>query len=428
MARPEMSQDAPMQRKGLTVLLIEDSADYAELVQRWLSPRGETVIALNWADSLASGLSRLGQGGVDVILLDLGLPDSSGLETFTRTRGGGPEIPVIILSEGDSESLALETIKDGAADYLVKSTCTRDLLLRAVQYALVRQKNTAKSITGPSSEQTTIIEVIGVKGGMGTTTVACNLAAELRLQTGKNVLLADLDTQAGSVSFLMSAQGKYSMMDAISIVHDLDQSSWDRLVTKAAEALYVLPSPGLMGTGELHPGNVRQVLVRARPMYEWMVLDLGRLNAISAGVLDIVNQLFVVTTIGIPALYEAKRVISAVVKAGVERERLRIIVNDIEETHSLSGSQLTLIFGTPVFASLPRDSEELHRACVLRRLSAENSPMRRGIGEIARKVAGLPEKKVKGAFQPLLSLADKFRKTRKAPQPDQAMETCGPAA
>ena len=163
-------------------------------------------------------------------------------------------------------------------------------------------------------------------------------------------------------------------------------------------------------------------------MYDWIVLDLGRLNGTSAGVLNIVNQVFVVTTIGIPALYEARRVIDALVKVDVVGDRLHIIVNQIEETHSLSGRQLKQIFGTEVFASLPRDSEELHNSCVLRNLPGENSHIRQEIAILARQIAGLPEKKSRRALQPLLSFAEKFRRTSKAPQLDHETELCGPRA
>src|ERR1700682_6594402 len=108
-----MSQDGKMQIKTLKVLLIEDSAEYAELVQTWISPSREIAFALNWTDSLASGLKRLSQGGVDVILLDPGLPDSNGLETFTRTRARAAGVPVLILSASESEALALQVIQEG---------------------------------------------------------------------------------------------------------------------------------------------------------------------------------------------------------------------------------------------------------------------------------------------------------------------------
>jgi CheY-like chemotaxis protein len=77
-----------MDRKTLSVLLIEDSSDYARLVQPWLCSPGEDIaFVLNWTDSLIAGLARLAQGGIDVVLLDLGLADSDGVGTFLATGG-----------------------------------------------------------------------------------------------------------------------------------------------------------------------------------------------------------------------------------------------------------------------------------------------------------------------------------------------------
>src|SRR6185436_19974046 len=106
------------------------------------------------------------------------------------------------------------------------------------------------------------------------------------LQTGKKVLLADLDFDAGSVSFVMNTDAKYSILDAVSIVNDLDHASWEQLVTKTDEGLDVLASPGLLGQRDLLAIDIRQVLALVRPMYDWVVLDLGTLNAVSGGVLD----------------------------------------------------------------------------------------------------------------------------------------------
>src|SRR5580700_11466145 len=125
-------------KKTLTVLLIEDSPDYAALVQQWLSLRTDIAFVLNWTDSLQAGLNRLKNGGVDVILLDLGLPDSSGLETFTRTKLQASGVPMILLSGDNSEQLALQMVQDGAQDYIVKGSCNGDSLAKAIQYAVVR--------------------------------------------------------------------------------------------------------------------------------------------------------------------------------------------------------------------------------------------------------------------------------------------------
>src|SRR5277367_6056114 len=124
-----------MNTTTLNVLLVEDNPDYAGLVQEWLTAAGDQVsFLLNWTDSLSAGLSRLSRGGVDVILLDLGLPDSDGVDTYIATRGNAPGIPIIVLSAGDSESLALRMIQEGAEDYLVKSSCTGELLVKTLRY------------------------------------------------------------------------------------------------------------------------------------------------------------------------------------------------------------------------------------------------------------------------------------------------------
>src|SRR5579862_8205329 len=199
--------------KILNILLIEDNPDFARLVQQWLSGTGDDVaLVLNWTDSLIAGLARLAQGGIDVVLLDLSLPDSDGLETFLAARRHALGVPVIILSAGDSESLALQTIQLGAEDYVVKSTCNRELLVRALRYALLRCQLRAGKASANVSEKARVIGVLGAKGGVGTTTIACNLATALTHQTGKDVLLADLDPHSGLISFLMNFDPQYSIV------------------------------------------------------------------------------------------------------------------------------------------------------------------------------------------------------------------------
>src|SRR5258706_9025217 len=124
---------------SLKVLVVEDDADYAGLVQRWLSaPTDGIGFDLAWTDSLEAATEGLAHGGIDLVLLDLGLPDSDGLQTFTGIRQVDPTLPVIVFSTADNEAIALQAIQQGAQDYLVKSTCTGELLVRAVRYAHLR--------------------------------------------------------------------------------------------------------------------------------------------------------------------------------------------------------------------------------------------------------------------------------------------------
>ena len=391
-------------------MLIEDSSQYAHLVQHWLSDSVEgNGFLLNWTDSLAAGMSRLERGGVDVILLDLGLPDCNGMETYRQTRAQAPKTPILILSSADSESLALEMIQEGAEDYLLKSGCNAEALKRAVMYAIVRRKSQGNPAQAPPNPSR-VVGVMGAKGGVGTTTIACNLASELRQQTSQKILLADLDPDGGNAAFLTGIECKYSILDAIGNIQRLDADCWGAIVTEAPDGLHVISSALLPGDSRPETGSLREVLAFTQPLYPWSVLDLGRLNQESLALLDTVSDVLVVTTTAIPALYNAKRVIEALRTEGVETDRIRLIVNQVGEIQPLSGGELNNMFGVPVYATIPNGSKELHSASVQKTLPGTHSHIRRAIAGLARKLTGLPEQPRKGKLTSLISLAERFRK------------------
>src|SRR5439155_23892193 len=140
---------------------------------------------------------------------------------------GAGGIPIIILSAGDSEALALRMVQEGAQDYLVKSSCTSAVLKKALRYAVVRHgQHPGAEAASVSADRAKIIGVTGAKGGMGATTVACNLAVELRRQTERRTLLADLDIDAGLVIFFMNIESRLSILDGINYLILIDSLCW----------------------------------------------------------------------------------------------------------------------------------------------------------------------------------------------------------
>lgn len=122
------------------MLLVEDNLPDARLLAEYLSEVPGHPFVLENVINLAQALERLGTGAYRLVLLDLTLPDSYGLQTFNRVHEAAPQLPIIVLSGQDDEALAIKTVHEGAQDYLVKGRVDGMLLARAMRYAIERKQ------------------------------------------------------------------------------------------------------------------------------------------------------------------------------------------------------------------------------------------------------------------------------------------------
>jgi len=120
-------------------LLVEDNPDDARLIQLMIDGAGGDFFILEHVSRLQAGLQRLDQGGIGIVLADLSLPDSHGLQTFSRLHARAPQVPIIVLSGLDDTRLAVQAVHEGAQDYLVKGQVEGQLLVRAMRYAIERK-------------------------------------------------------------------------------------------------------------------------------------------------------------------------------------------------------------------------------------------------------------------------------------------------
>ena len=129
------------QRSAVRVLLVEDNPADARLVEILLSEAGSSAdFEVAHSERFAEALQRLEEATFEVILLDLSLPDSSGLETVSRMRAAAPRTPMVVLSGQDDEEVAFRAVQQGAQDYLIKGQGDGNLLARTIRYAIERQR------------------------------------------------------------------------------------------------------------------------------------------------------------------------------------------------------------------------------------------------------------------------------------------------
>jgi len=139
----------PTKTEGLNaepikVLLVEDNEGYSYFVKDVLLRRNRESFTLEAVSRLDAGLDVLSHGDIDIVLLDLGLPDSAGYETFACTRRKSPATPIIILTVLDDNELVMKSMRCGAQDYLLKDDLDPSLMVRAIRYAMERARTEQK--------------------------------------------------------------------------------------------------------------------------------------------------------------------------------------------------------------------------------------------------------------------------------------------
>ncbi len=180
-----------MSDNRLQVLLIEDNPGDIRLIKEMLAEAATSDIGIESAESLSAGLDLFAKGMFDVVLLDLGLPDSQGLATLGRLYARIPDIPIVVLTGQGDEAIAIEAVKQGAQDYLVKGEVDEKLLVRSIHYAVERRRLLAELEVSRASF-TSIVEKsadgIFVLGDDNVVLYANGAATELMGKSGETLL------------------------------------------------------------------------------------------------------------------------------------------------------------------------------------------------------------------------------------------------
>ncbi len=175
--------------KPSSILLIESDPAAAAHFEELLRGESSHSLEVMVAERLSIGLARLAEGGIDVVVLELSLPDGNGIENVERVRKHGPDVPLIVLTEIDDEGTALQSVRAGAQDYLVKGRITRDGVTRAIRYAEERHRMQAAL-----REMAVIDPLTGLHNRRGFFTLAEHtLKVAQRTGRGFILLLGDLD-------------------------------------------------------------------------------------------------------------------------------------------------------------------------------------------------------------------------------------------
>jgi signal transduction histidine kinase len=217
-------------RKKVTALLVvEDSPGDARLLREMFEDDRASSTAMTHVSTMEAAERHLADNSVDIVLLDLGLPDAHGLEAVRRAQAVAPSVPLVVLSGMDDERMAVEALQDGAQDYLIKGQIDTRSLLRALRYAIERKSLQAAALALSATVDAALQEAKAASAAKAT--FVANMSHEIRTPLNSIIGFTDLlldDITLSAVQRRYLEQVKNAGGALLTVVNDvLDFSKLD---------------------------------------------------------------------------------------------------------------------------------------------------------------------------------------------------------
>lgn len=363
------------------------------LAQQFLRAQPESgafQIAAEWTGypPLAKLESLFRQARPDVLLVDVTADLAAATAIIRAAAAMAPPLPAIALHLANEVDALLECLRAGAAEFLY-APFTRQLQLQA----LGRIANLLPGEEGAESRRGRLVAFASAKPGSGSSTLAAHSAFALHEVTGQRILLVDFALSSGTMRLLFKLPGTPSLIDSLSALEknglpDIAET-WAPLVQRKG-GVDVLPSPDALSVGNPDPSKMRRILECARPVYDWIIVDLPSVfERLSLLMLPEADHGFLVTTPELPSLHLTRKAVSMLAQLGLSLENFHVIVNRAGRADDVTLEAMAKIFKAPVYATFPNDYLSLHKA-----LSAGqpvgSCALERALWEFARTICSQP--------------------------------------
>jgi pilus assembly protein CpaE len=315
-------------------------------------------------------------------------------EVIRRIKATSVAPQIFAVHTAADSQLILQALRSGASEYLFPPL--GDQLRQALGRVAAERSNKAHAAR-PGGR---VLAFVSAKGGCGATTVACHTGLRLAARTGQKVLLADFDLDTGMIGFLLKAKSQYSALDALRNVHRLDSNYWSALVSNGIPNLEVLSSPGPPASGEEFTAEqIRYVLRFGRAQYDWILVDLGRsLTHFSFRVVEEADETYLVTTLEVPALHQAKQIIQKMLGSGYPEGRLKVLLNRAPKRSEITLDELKGMLGVPIYSTISNDYAALNDSYSVGQMLPAGTALGRQFEDLAVRIAGIDTAKQKKKF------------------------------
>lgn len=264
------------------------------------------------------------QTNPDAVIIDLDSDENKAIQLISLIRESRPNCGVIAVSTRTDGPLILKVMRAGAGEFL-NAPIQVDELLGALERVT---KSTAGSQRAKSGS---IVAVTGASGGIGSTTIAVNLACALAQNRSNNVVLVDLDLSLGDADIFLDTIPEYTILDVSQNIARLDLAMLRKSLTKHESGVYLLPRPmHLEDVDAISKDQFRKVLGLLKASFSHLVIDLSKaFNSLDMAAMEMAEHILIVTQLDLPCLRNIVRIMTSLEHHDGLLDRVKIIVNRI---------------------------------------------------------------------------------------------------
>jgi pilus assembly protein CpaE len=288
-----------------------------------------------------------------LLILEL---DADYSKTFSRIQAilaASPATEIFLTAPRTEPEVLLEALRAGVKEFIPQPIKGDEL-----QEAFERFRERHKGKKPSTTQHGKLITVIGSKGGVGTTTIAVNLATSLReANDNSSVVLVDLNPQFGDAALFLDMEPAHTMGDVAKNITRLDETFLMSVLSKHASGLYVLPSVGAVeDIGLLTPEAVERTLELLQTMFDYIIIDSGdSLADTTLATFNLSTTVFLVCTLTLPVLRNTKRLLNILTHLNYPTDHIKTIVNRYEKHTEVSVKDMEEVLGRTASWMIPND-------------------------------------------------------------------------
>lgn len=345
-------------RIGVVVITTADG-----LEQDWIKQlqADSSIEVLARVGVLSQGVTAVQQHQPTTVVIDRPLPEIS--EALPQIEAVAPNaLSLAVLPQQDMVAFR-RLVTSGVRDILTKPLRPGEIVT-SIQRAVHaeeerRQRAHLPSLLAARAVATAgkVVVVMGPKGGVGSTTIATNLAVALHEVSGQDVVLADFSLQFGDAAALLNVYSKHTVQDLAAHYDEIDDTLLDNVLVKHDTGIKVLQAPAEPeAAADIGAAQVEGIIAALRARFGYVVIDCWSFaDEITLALIGASDQTLIVTTPEVPALKNTRLALDYFLRHAVRRDRIALVLNRFPSVKGVTIKDIQEHIGFPIQANLPSD-------------------------------------------------------------------------